>query len=83
MNHIAGETNISDVFTKCLAKKQFRIFRYKLLHGDRRVLREISSLVCTVLAMSKHDPVGVGSLATECRCHDQAFRVMCTADYRQ
>jgi hypothetical protein len=69
--HVDGVKNTSDIFTKLQKKVLFLQCRDKLLHGDRRIIRDIVNVLCSIQYLS----VSYGNLGPfqhHCECHHVA-----------
>ena len=71
MLHIAGTNNISDIFTKVLAKPLFVRFRSQLLGGDFRDLRSSREIECAMQAAPAMQAMHVSANGNGnvCNCH--------------
>ena len=77
VNHLPGEDNQADIFTKVLGKTKFRKCRDRLLQGDRRVLRDMQ-LTCITKFHLSLPCIDTSSPwpPAECECHGHAYQVI-------
>ena len=71
VNFIPGNENIADIFTKCLAKPKFRMFRDRLMQGDFRNHRAIKGMSCIMQYLYRDYRIGTNP--SDCNCHDDSY----------
>jgi hypothetical protein len=71
VNFIPGNENIADIFTKCLAKPKFRVFRDRLMQGDFRNHRAIKGMSCIMQYLYRDYRIGTNP--SDCNCHDDSY----------